>query len=241
MELIRCENLVKNYGKTPVLKRVSLKIQKGEFIGIMGKSGSGKTTLLKILGMMEPLSDGKVFYKRKNMESISVKEAAGIRREELGFIFQEFFLMDSLNVLENIMLPLFISKKADEKQKEKARELMEKFEIGNLEHKMPDELSGGERQRVAICRALINDPQIIFADEPTGNLDSKSGAKVVGALQMIHQEFGKTVIMVTHDPKMASFCGRVLLLKDGMILEQLEHGKDGADFYRVIVEKMTEL
>lgn len=241
MELIRTENVVKNYQNTQVLKSVDLAVKEGEFIGIMGKSGSGKTTLLKIMGMIEPVTDGKVFYEKGNVERISEKEAARIRREELGFIFQEFFLMDSLTVLENVMLPLLIGKMAGVSAKERAKKLIRKFGIDGLEEKMPDELSGGERQRTAICRALINNPRIVFADEPTGNLDSKSGKVVIDALETINKELLKTVIMVTHDPQMASHCDRVILLKDGKILGQMEKRPGDTGFYQEIIKRMIDL
>ena len=139
------------------------------------------------------------------------------------------------------MLPFYISKTVDDSKKERARVLMDKFGIRTLEKKMPAELSGGERQRVAICRALINDPEIIFADEPTGNLDSKSGKIVIDALKDINEHMGKTIIMVTHDPQMASYCSRLILLKDGVILEDLKNSGDQEAFYQEILEKMKEL
>ena len=149
--------------------------------------------------------------------------------------------MDSLDVFENIMLPFYISKTVDDSKKERARVLMEKFGIRTLEKKMPNELSGGERQRVAICRALINDPEIVFADEPTGNLDSKSGKIVIESLKDINEHMGKTIIMVTHDPQMASYCSRLILLKDGVILEDLENNRNQESFYQEIIGKMKEL
>lgn len=241
MELIEIENLKKDYGNTKVLKEVSLTVREGEFVGIMGKSGSGKSTLLKILGMIEPASDGAFLYRGKKVKQLPEREAARIRREELGFVFQEFFLMDSLDILENVMLPLFISKSVSEAGKARARQLMALFGIGDLDGKTPDELSGGERQRTAICRALINDPQVIFADEPTGNLDSKSGKVVIDSLKKINEEMGKTIVMVTHDPQMASRCGRVILLKDGKVLRELEKEGNEDEFYKRIIESMIEL
>ena len=207
----------------------------------MGKSGSGKTTLLKILGLIESVTDGALLYKKDEISKLSDKELARIRREELGFVFQEFYLMDSLDAFENIMLPFYISKTVDDSKKERARVLMDKFGIRTLKKKMPAELSGGERQRVAICRALINDPEIIFADEPTGNLDSKSGKIVIDALKDINEHMGKTIIMVTHDPQMASYCSRLILLKDGVILEDLEKNRNQESFYQEILGKMKEL
>lgn len=241
MELIKAENLVKNYQNTKVLKNVNLTVHEGEFIGIMGKSGSGKTTLLKTLGMIEPVSGGKLFYKNHEIDKISDKEASRIRREELGFVFQEFFLMESLNALENVMLPLFLSKSANDSGQSKAKELMGNFEVEALADKLPSGLSGGEKQRIAICRALINNPQIIFADEPTGNLDSKSGHIVIEALKKINSILGKTVIMVTHDPQMASYCERIVLLKDGEILDQLDKTNTQDEFYKQIIESMINL
>lgn len=241
MDVIRAENIVKNYQKTKVLKGIDLTIREGEFLGIMGKSGSGKTTLLKILGMIETMTEGSMLYGKEQVERISDKEAARIRREELGFIFQEFFLMESLNALENVMLPLLMNKSAGAGGRDKAGMLMEQFRIQELENKMPEELSGGERQRVAICRALINDPRIVLADEPTGSLDSKSGQLVIDALKTIHLKLGKTVIMVTHDPQMASVCDRIILLKDGRILGQLERESNRNDFYKDILESMIDL
>ncbi|MCI8709661.1 MAG: ABC transporter ATP-binding protein [Dorea sp.] len=241
MELIRTENVVKNYGSTEVLKGVSLNIREREFVGIMGKSGSGKTTLLKILGMTEPVTDGELMYRGKRAQELSDKESARIRREELGFVFQEFFLMDSLDILENVMLPLLISKDADGRGKKKAAMLMERFGIRELAEKMPCELSGGERQRTAICRALINDPQLVLADEPTGSLDSKSGKTVIDSLGKINRELGKTIIMVTHDPWMASHCSRVVLLKDGIILDELKCRNVMDTFYQEILGRMSEL
>ena len=240
MEVISGEKIVKSYGKFKVLKGINLNVQDGEFVGIMGK-GSGKTTLLKILGLIESVTDGTLLYKKDEISKLSDKELARIRREELGFVFQEFYLMDSLDVFENIMLPFYISKTVDDAKKERARMLMDQFGIRLLEKKMPTELSGGERQRVAICRALINDPEIIFADEPTGNLDSKSGKVVIEALREINKKMNKTIVMVTHDPQMASWCDRIVLLKDGRIINELKKKIDQSDFYRVIIESMVEL
>lgn len=241
MELIKAEGLTKNYGNTEVLRGISLTVAQGEFLGIMGKSGSGKTTLLKILGMIDRPTGGEFTYRGSSEDELTSRESARIRREELGFVFQEFFLMDSLDILENVMLPLFIGKNADSGGKEKAKELMESFGIAGLEEKMPFELSGGERQRAAICRALMNDPQVVLADEPTGNLDSKSGKAVINALDRINQKDGKTIVMVTHDPQMASHCTRIILLKDGTILDILKKEEGTEEFYQEILARMADL
>ena len=238
---VHVSNLKKSFGKLEVLKDISFSLERGQVLSLIGYSGSGKTTLLKILGLIESVTDGALLYKKDEISKLSDKELARIRREELGFVFQEFYLMDSLDVFENIMLCLFISKTVDDCILERARVLMDKFGIRTLEKKMPAELSGGERQRVAICRALINDPEIIFADEPTGNLDSKSGKIVIDALKDINEHMGKTIIMVTHDPQMASYCSRLILLKDGVILEDLVKNRYLESFYQEILGKMKEL
>ena len=224
-----------------VLRGISFQVKRGEFIGIMGSSGCGKTTLLKTIGMLNKPNGGRVLYNGEDTTEIYGDHLAEIRRTQLAFVFQDFYLMDSLDVFENIMLPFYISKTVDDSKKERARVLMDKFGIRTLEKKMPAELSGGERQRVAICRALINDPEIIFADEPTGNLDSKSGKIVIDALKDINEHMGKTIIMVTHDPQMASYCSRLILLKDGVILEDLEKNRNQESFYQEILGKMKEL
>lgn len=240
MRIIRADNIKKKYGNINVLNGIDLEIHEGEFVGIMGKSGSGKTTLLKILGMIEPATDGMIYYGEEKVHKLSDRELSRIRREELGFVFQEFFLMESMSVFENILLPLYISKTIDQNRKRKAKELMEMFQISELEAKMPNELSGGERQRTAICRALINNPNIILADEPTGNLDSKSGRIVIESFKKINLELKKTIIMVTHDPQMASYCERVMLMKDGKIIKQLKRTEE-KDFYKTVIESMVEL
>ena len=227
MSVIKVENLIKNYRKSTwkeseedvkVLKGISFEVKQGEFVGIMGKSGCGEDT-----------------------DSLYGDKLAEIRNQKIGFVFQDFYLMDSLSVEENIMLPMILKKSPVKEMQKKAKNLAEQFEIGKLLRKNPYELSGGERQRVAICRALINDPELILADEPTGNLDSHSGQLVIDTLKRIHTEYKKTIIMVTHDPKMASYCDRILLLKDGKILEEMKRVKEQERFYFRILGKMADL
>lgn len=247
MSVIKVENLIKNYRKSTwkeseedvkVLKGISFEVKQGEFVGIMGKSGCGKTTLLKNLGMIDKPTKGKIQFAGEDTDSLYGDKLAEIRNQKIGFVFQDFYLMDSLSVEENIMLPMILKKSPVKEMQKKAKNLAEQFEIGKLLRKNPYELSGGERQRVAICRALINDPELILADEPTGNLDSRSGQIVIDALGKISKELGKTILMVTHDPKMASCCGRILLLKDGVILKELKAGEDKDAFYREITGQM---
>ena len=250
MSVIKVENLIKNYRKSTwkeseedvkVLKGISFEVKQGEFVGIMGKSGCGKTTLLKNLGMIDKPTDGKIQFVGEDRDSLYGDKLAEIRNQKIGFVFQDFYLMDSLSVEENIMLPMILKKSPVKEMRKKANNLAEQFEIGKLLQKNPYELSGGERQRVAICRALINDPELILADEPTGNLDSHSGQLVIDTLNRIHTEYKKTIIMVTHDPKMASYCDRILLLKDGKILEEMKRVKEQERFYFRILGKMADL
>ncbi|MBM6972208.1 ABC transporter ATP-binding protein, partial [Mordavella massiliensis] len=224
-----------------VLKGLNFSVEQGEFVGIMGKSGCGKTTLLKVLGMIDKQTDGVVRFMEKDTSKLYGDELADIRREQIGFVFQDFYLMDSLSVEENIMLPMILGQEKVDVMTKAARKYAEQFQISHLLKKNPYELSGGEKQRVAICRALINDPDLILADEPTGNLDSKSGQIVIDALVRINQEFGKTIVMVTHDPQMASYCSRIILLKDGVILDNLDHGDSQEAFYQEIIGRMADL
>ncbi len=224
-----------------VIKEIGLTVQEGEFVGIMGKSGCGKTTLIKVLGMIDKPTGGTVFFKGRDTKELWAEELADIRRRELGFVFQDFYLMDSLTIRNNIMLPMVLDKKKAKECLKKGEELAEQFGITHLLNKHPYELSGGEKQRAAICRALINDPDLILADEPTGNLDTKSGEIVVEEFKRVNEKLGKTIIMVTHDPRMASNCKRILFLRDGQILEDAVRAGSQEDFYEQILEKMKEL
>ncbi len=248
--ILEAKELIRNYTKSgaqkgkdeiKVLKGLNFEVRAQEFVGIMGRSGCGKTTLLKILGMIDRQTGGKLYFKGNDTEELWKDELADIRRREIGFVFQDFYLMDSLTVRENIMLPKILDKGKAQECIQKAQENARQFGIQHLLDKKPYELSGGEKQRVAICRALINDPELILADEPTGNLDSKSGDVVISTLTQINQDLGKTIVMVTHDPKMASYCSRLILLKDGVILDDLRKDTDQETFYQSILVKMKEL
>lgn len=249
--MIKVENLVRNYemihsGDSPekeiqVLKGIDFTVKEKEFVGVMGKSGCGKTTLLKVLGLIDKPTKGKVYFEEKDASKLWRDELADIRRKKIGFVFQDFYLLDSLSVEENIMLPMVLDKAPVENCYQKMLLYAKKFEVDHLLKKYPYEISGGEKQRVAISRALINDPDILLADEPTGNLDSKSRTIVLETLKEINEKMGKTIIMVTHDPQMASYCSRILFLKDGLLLGQLEKGTDDRGFYQEIVNKMAEL
>lgn len=246
MDILRTEHLVRNYqlddgGKAEVLKGLDFSVSQGEFVGIMGRSGCGKTTLLKVLGLIDAATEGKVYFKEKDTHSLRGDALSDIRRRNIGFVFQDFYLMDSLTVQENIILPLLLEKEKPAKARKRAKKYATHFKIDDLLNKNPYELSGGEKQRVAICRALINNPDLILADEPTGNLDSKSGDTVIDLLSRINQEFGKTIVMVTHDPKMASYCGRLILLKDGIIQKDITRTTVQRKFYQEVLTQMETL
>lgn len=238
--IIKLVNLKKSFGKTEVLKGLSFQIKEGERIAIMGNSGCGKTTLLKILGLIENSTEGDIYYKGKSKESLTEDQISEIRLNDIGFVFQDFRLLESLTVQENIMLPMIINREEEEYMLEKCNYYSEKVGIKHLLNKKPSKISGGEKQRTAICRALINNPSIIYADEPTGNLDSKTGRLIIDILVNTNTELNKTLIMVTHDPFIASYCNRVIWLKDGIIAEEIVEN-DREKLYMDIIEKMKKL
>ncbi len=220
--MIKVENIHKKYllGKVevPVLKGVSFSIQDGEWIALLGSSGCGKTTLLNIIGTLESTDNGDVFIRDKAISSFKRKEKELFRNQKVGFIFQTYHLLPELTVLENVLLPATFANAKNAKPK--AKELIEQVGLSHrIKHK-PMELSGGERQRAAIARALINNPEIILADEPTGNLDSKTGQEILNIFQKLKNDgFVKTIIMVTHDEKIAKLADKIIKLKDGVIYE----------------------
>lgn len=224
-----------------VLKGISFQVHKGEFISIMGSSGCGKTTLLKIIGMLNEPSKGTVLYKGKNIQEIYGENLARIRRTEIAFVFQDYYLMNSLTVKDNIMLPLILNENDLKEGIKSVRKIAAEFGISNLLDKYPYELSGGEKQRTAICRAMIENPELILADEPTGNLDSNTSLQVIKTLVHINETLNKTVVMVTYDPKMASYGKRTLFLKDGVILDSLIKKESNEKYYEKILNKMVQI
>lgn len=250
MSIIKTEHLVHNYTITTstmdantihVLKDIDFEVEKGEFVSIMGRSGCGKSTFLKLLGMIERPTSGTIYFDGMDTQDLWKDELADIRRRRIGFVFQDFYLLDSLCIRDNILLPMILDKADSKVMLQKAEELAELFGIKDLLLKAPYELSGGEKQRAAICRALINDPEIILADEPTGNLDSKSGQIVMDALKRINKEFHKTILMVTHDPYFASLSKKVVLLKDGQILDSITRLDDDKAFYEKVFQYTTKI
>ena len=251
-EIIRTEKLVKNYyrnidtknpeARIEVLKGLDITVNEGEYVCIMGSSGGGKTTLLKIFGMMEAITDGKFYFKGRDASDLWKDELADIRRREIGFVFQDFYLMDSLSVGENIMVPMILDKALASEMKEKMQGLAKRFGVEKLLDKAPKELSGGEKQRIAICRALINDPDVIMADEPTGNLDAKSSRRLMETFDEINQGMKKNIILVTHDPKIACRSSKIFFIDDGVIAAVLEKREgDSAQFYREILRMMEQM
>ena len=227
MEILKAKNLTKVYGSengetsTMALNRISFSVDNGEFVGIMGPSGSGKTTLLNILSGIDRLTSGQVQINNMDICEMSKNELALFRRKEIGYIFQDFNLLDSLTLKENIMLPMILDKKSPEEMEKKARELMKLFEINDIGNKYPYNISGGQQQRVAVSRALMNNPSIIFADEPTGNLDSKSSKGIMECFEKMNRELQATILVVTHDVFAASFCNRVIFIKDGKMHSEI--------------------
>ncbi|WP_405113030.1 ABC transporter ATP-binding protein [Paenibacillus sp. FSL K6-1217] len=226
---------------TVALDSVSFNVEKGDFIGIMGPSGSGKTTLLNILSGIGKPSYGEVLIGGKNITSMDKNQMALFRRQHLGFVFQEFNLMDSLTLKENVMLPMILDKRDKEHMEAKSEEIMRLLGIDEIAGKYPYNISGGQQQRVAVSRALINDPDIIFADEPTGNLDSKSSNTVMKCIEKMNRERDSTILMVTHDAFAASFCKKIIFIKDGMISMEIVSSGVRKEFFDQILDCLAIL
>jgi putative ABC transport system ATP-binding protein len=218
--IIQLKNVCKSYEMGESLVNAvcdaNLEIKKGDFVAIVGPSGSGKSTMMNLVGALDLANKGDIFLDNLNIEHVSESELAQIRGRKIGFVFQTFNLIPTLTALENVALPMMFQNIGKEEREEKARELLEKVNLGHRLKHLPGELSGGERQRVAIARALANDPEVILADEPTGNLDSKTGQEIMDMFIKLNKE-GKTIIMVTHDPNLAKKANHIVRLKDGRI------------------------
>ena len=215
--MIDAKNINVKFGKRQILKDLNLKVKKGEYISIIGKSGAGKSTLLNVISTLEKEYSGNVFYENKDIRDYNDFEISNLRNKKIGFIFQNFNLLEDFTVIENIMLPARLTKIDEIALMEKALGLINKFELDLTKNQYPNELSGGEKQRVAIARALINKPEIIFADEPTGNLDSKMSIEISNILSKLNQE-GQTIVMVTHNEELAKSSNKIFELKDGMLI-----------------------
>ena len=221
-EIIRLEDVWKRYdlgkaGELTVLKEITFTINQGEFVAITGPSGSGKSTMMNLVGALDVPSFGSVFLQDKNVAVISESSLSVLRGETIGFIFQQFNLIPTLNALQNVMLPIELINAPEKEAKERATMLLEKLGLGDRMHHKPNELSGGQQQRVAIARALANNPEVVLADEPTGNLDSKTGKFVVDFLSDLNKKEGKTIVLITHDPELVKYAKRIIFMKDGRV------------------------
>ncbi|KHF39643.1 ABC transporter ATP-binding protein [Halalkalibacter okhensis] len=246
MNILEANHLHKVYGDggqgaSLGLDRVSLNVKKGEFLAIMGPSGSGKTTLLNILSGIDKPTSGSVQINGDGISKMSGDELALFRRKQLGFVFQEFNLLDSLTVKENIIVPMVLEKKSSDYMDQKASEIMSVFGIEGLADKYPYNISGGQQQRAAVSRALVNDPSIIFADEPTGNLDSKSSKIIMECFEKVVDNFQTTILIVTHDVFAASYCHNVMFIKDGRIHSKIVRKGSREEFLEQIMDSLALL
>ncbi|MET3193090.1 ABC transporter ATP-binding protein [Bacillus sp. OAE603] len=230
MSILEAKKIHKSYGnkfnKQEVLKSLDITIEKGEFVSIMGASGSGKTTLLNVLSSIDKINGGTITIEGTEISGMKEKQLAEFRKNYLGFIFQEYNLLDTLTVKENIILPLTITKATPTEADQKFEAVAKELGIFELKDKYPNEISGGQKQRTSAARAFIHEPSIIFADEPTGALDSKSASDLLNKLSELNEKRKATIVMVTHDPVAASYCHRVIFIKDGQIYTQLHKGND---------------
>jgi len=246
--ILRVESLKKHYGKEPnitkALNGISFQVVKGEFLGIMGSSGSGKTTLLNCLATIIKPTDGSIQMQEKDLGQLKGNQLADYRGKEIGYLFQNFELLDNLTAKENILLPLSLHKVDANESKVRLELLSQYLDISELLDKFPSQLSGGQRQRVAAARALILDPKIVFADEPTGALDSKNATILMQKLAEMNQVEETTILMVTHDSVAASFCNRILFIQDGKLFHEIRRDyprESQEDFYHRILKVMAAL
>lgn len=246
--ILRVESLKKHYGKEPnitkALNGISFQVVKGEFLGIMGSSGSGKTTLLNCLATIIKPTDGSIQMQEKDLGQLKGSQLSDYRGKEIGYLFQNFELLDNLTAKENILLPLSLHKVDSNESKVRLELLSQYLDISELLDKFPSQLSGGQRQRVAAARALILDPKIVFADEPTGALDSKNATILMQKLSEMNQVEETTILMVTHDSVAASFCNRILFIQDGKLFHEIRRDyprESQEDFYHRILKVMAAL
>lgn len=243
--MLQVKHLSKSYSSGdqiyPVLKDVSLEVGKGEFVAVMGPSGSGKTTLLNCISRFISHEQGEILLADSDISNLNGEELAEVRNRRMGFVFQDFMLLDGLSVFENICLPQIIAHQPIAQMEEKARNICRLFGIEKIMEKYPAEISGGEKQRTAVARALMNQPYVILADEPTGNLDSKSCKAVIDAFLQAKKEMGATIFMVTHDSFAASFCDRVIVLKDGQVHGELRRSRTRREFMDELLDTIRTL
>lgn len=241
MNVLEMKNVCKKYSTnkkvtTMTLKNLNLTLKDNEFVGIMGSSGSGKTTLLNLASGIDKCDEGEIHILENDICKMKKNDLSLFRRNNIGMVFQDFNLLSSLTVKENIMVPLILDKKYEIMEEDIVEDLTNMLDIGKIMEMYPYEISGGQQQRVAICRAIINNPKIIFADEPTGNLDLNSSKKVLSYLELLHNKRNTSILMVTHDTFSASYCDRVVFLKDGLIVEEIRKQGNKAEFLNCIMK-----
>ena len=245
MSLIQAENLTKVYGAgdtaVVALDHANLTVNAGEFVAVMGPSGCGKSTLLHLIGGLDRPTAGSVSIDGQPIAKMSDDTVTKLRRRKIGFVFQFFNLIPILSSVENASLPLLLDGGSSAKAKQKAKEWLTKVGLGQRLASRPDQLSAGQQQRVAIARALITDPVLVLADEPTGNLDTKSSDEIAGLLQQVAKEWGRAVLMVTHDPRIAAYADRIVFLKDGKIIKEMKLDSQGARNSEVVADIMKAI
>lgn len=244
--ILNVENIEKYYGNkenvTKAIDNISFKVEKGEFVGIMGPSGSGKTTLLNCISTIDNVTTGAIIIDDDDITRLKSKKLERFRRDRLGFIFQDFNLLDTLTAYENIALALTIAGKKGNEVDELVKKSAENLEISSVLNKYPYQMSGGQKQRVAAARAIVNNPKLILADEPTGALDSKAAKLLLNSIEKLNKELESTILMVTHDAFTASYAHRILFIKDGKIFNELVRGNDSRkDFFNKIIDVVTLL
>ena len=245
-EVLKISNIEKYYGRkgnlTKAINNISFSVEEGEFIGVMGASGSGKTTLLNCISTIDKVTSGHIYISGEEITPLNSKKLSKFRRDKLGFIFQDFNLLDTLTIYENIALALTILKVNHKEIDNKINEVCDKLNIRDILNKYPYEVSGGQKQRVAAARAIITNPSLILADEPTGALDSKSAKMLLESLESLNRSLNATIMMVTHDAFTASYANRILFIKDGKIFNELIRGNDSRkEFFNKIIEVITLL
>lgn len=245
-QILRLENVEKYYGNknnvTKAVDNISFTVEKGEFVGIMGASGSGKTTLLNCISTIDRVTAGHIYVDGDDITAMKGTKINSFRRNALGFIFQDFNLLDTLTAYENIALPLSIQNVKPAEIQKQVEEMAEKLDIKNVLNKHSYEMSGGQKQRVAAARALITNPKLVLADEPTGALDSKSSRYLLNSMKKLNEELEATILMVTHDAFTASYAGRVIFIKDGRIFNEIRKGNDSRkEFFDKIIDVVTML
>lgn len=242
--IIKVCDVEKFYGNkdtiTKAVNRISFEVEKGEFTAIMGASGSGKTTLLNLLATVDQVTSGHIFYDNMDITTLKEEEVAKFRKENLGFVFQDFNLLDTLTLEENVILAMTLHKKKKQEIQQTVASVMRALGIWEYRKKFPYQVSGGQKQRCACARALVNHPKLILADEPTGALDSRSARMLLETFRMMNVQFGATILMVTHDAFSSSYCKRILFLKDGAIFHELNRGKqDRRTFLNQILDVLS--